>query len=90
MDNVQVSNADLEKLSDKDKSELQQFFQNESTKARVANTVHSLTNMCFRKCVTGIKSGKLEKNEESCMTNCAERFFDVTELTVQHLGERRS
>ncbi|KAI1167423.1 Tim10/DDP family zinc finger protein [Nemania serpens] len=91
MDNLSVNTADLEKLSEKDKSELQQFLQNESTKARLASSVHTLTNVCFRKCVTGaIRSGRLEKTEESCLTNCTERFFDLSELTVQHLNARRN
>ncbi|KAI1202494.1 Tim10/DDP family zinc finger protein [Nemania serpens] len=91
MDNLSVSTSDLEKLSEKDKSELQQFLQNESAKARIASSVHTLTNVCFRKCITGaIKNGNLEKSEESCMTNCTQRFFDLSELTMQHLNARRT
>ncbi|KAI1124787.1 Tim10/DDP family zinc finger protein [Nemania abortiva] len=80
----------VEKLSDHDKAELQQFLQNESQKAKVQASVHTLTEVCFRKCVTStIKNGKLDKNEEGCLTNCTERFFDLNNLIVQHLRDMR-
>lgn len=47
---------------------------------------HALTETCWKKCVTGaVKSSKLEKAEEGCMTNCVQRFLDVNFLTVKHL-----
>ncbi|KAI0166291.1 Tim10/DDP family zinc finger protein [Xylariaceae sp. FL1272] len=86
----QIENADLERLNDKDKTELRQFLNNENQKARVQANVHSLTDMCFKKCVTGtIKDGKLNSSEEGCMANCAERFFDVSSLTMKHLQNMR-
>ncbi|KAI0527932.1 Tim10/DDP family zinc finger protein [Xylaria bambusicola] len=90
MDNLSLETADLDKLNDQDKTELRQFLQNENQKARVQATVHSLTDVCFRKCITGsIRNGKLDKTEESCMANCAERFFDVSTLTMKHLQNIR-
>lgn len=47
MDNLSVNTADLEKLSEKDKSELQQFLQNESTKARLASCAFSVPSLPF-------------------------------------------
>ncbi|KAI0914315.1 Tim10/DDP family zinc finger protein [Ustulina deusta] len=88
MDNI--DSADLEKLNDRDKTELRQFLQNENQKARLQATVHSLTDVCFKKCITGsIKNSKLERSEESCMANCADRFFDISTLTMKHLQNIR-
>lgn len=88
MDNL--SDFDLEKLNEKDKTELRQFLANETQKARVQSNVHSLTDMCWKKCITGnIKQGKLDKTEEGCMANCAERFLDVSGLTMKHLQNLR-
>ncbi|KAK7908270.1 Zn-finger protein [Apiospora marii] len=85
-----LNDHDLEKLNDKDKAELRSFLNNESQKARVQSTVHSLTDMCFTKCITGnIKQGKLDKTEEGCMANCAERFLDISGLTMKHLQNLR-
>ncbi|KAH8683034.1 Tim10/DDP family zinc finger protein, partial [Tricladium varicosporioides] len=81
---------DLSKLSDKDKQELQQFIVNESQKARIQQSVHSLTDICWRKCVTGtIRSGKLEKNEETCAQNCVDRFLDANFTVIKHLDRMR-
>ncbi|KAI5928657.1 Tim10/DDP family zinc finger protein [Camillea tinctor] len=86
-----LNDHDLEKLNEKDKVELRQFLANESQKARVQATVHSLTDTCFKKCVTGtIRNGKLDKTEESCMANCTERFFDISSLTMKHLQNLRN
>ncbi|KAI2642617.1 Tim10/DDP family zinc finger protein [Xylaria nigripes] len=90
MDNTTVELADIEKLKDKDKAEIRQFLQNENQKTRLQATIHSLTNVCFKKCITGtIKSGSLDRSEESCVANCTERFFDASALTMKHLGDLR-
>jgi Tim10/DDP family zinc finger len=53
--------------------------------------VHSLTNVCWKKCMTGtIRSGKLDKAEESCAQNCVERFLDGDLAVIKHLEAMRS
>ncbi|KAI0105475.1 Tim10/DDP family zinc finger protein [Nemania sp. FL0031] len=90
MDKLDSASLDIEKLNETDKAQLRQFLQNENQKARIYSSVHSLTDMCFRKCITGtIKNDKLDKNEEGCLANCAERFFDLRALTVKHLQDMR-
>lgn len=84
-------NLDLSKLTPKDKAELQQFILNESQKARIQQSVHTLTDTCWKKCVTGtIRSGKLDKNEETCTANCVERFFDANLTIIKHLENMRN
>ncbi|CCT69385.1 hypothetical protein LB506_007277 [Fusarium annulatum] len=52
---------------------------------------HSLTQMCWTKCVPGnIKNPKLDKSEETCLANCVERFLDVNYLTMKHLNGMRN
>lgn len=83
-------NIDLSKLSDKDKQELQQFIVNETQKARIQQSVHSLTDVCWKKCVTGtIRSGKLDKGEETCAQNCVNRFLDANMTVIKHLDTMR-
>lgn len=51
---------------------------------------HDLTEMCFKKCVTStIKNNKLDGSEESCLSNCVDRFMDVSMLSVKHLQSMR-
>jgi hypothetical protein len=53
--------------------------------------VHNLTDICWKKCVTGsIRSGKLEKGEESCTQNCVERFLDANFTVIKHLDAMRN
>lgn len=51
---------------------------------------HALTDMCWKKCVTGsIKNTKLDRAEEGCLTNCVDRFLDLSNLTVKHIQSMR-
>ncbi|KAF7845894.1 hypothetical protein BT93_L0148 [Corymbia citriodora subsp. variegata] len=48
--------------------------------------IHSLTDMCFRKCITSkISAGSLDRYEEPCMRNCVDRFMDSQMLVVRNL-----
>ena len=52
--------------------------------------VHSLTDMCFRKCVTSkISAGKLDRSEEPCMMNCVDRYMDANMTVIKHLEQMR-
>jgi len=94
MDNLNVSSEtiqSLNSLSAKDKQELNQFVVNEQQKAQIQGTVHSLTDTCFRKCITSkISSGKLDRYEEPCMQNCVDRFMDANMTVIRHLEEMRT
>ena len=53
--------------------------------------VHNLTDICWKKCVTGsIRSGKLERGEESCTQSCVDRFLDSNFLVIKHLESMRT
>ncbi|KAF2474397.1 uncharacterized protein BDR25DRAFT_256259 [Lindgomyces ingoldianus] len=85
------ANLDVTKLSDRDKQELQQFVVNESQKARIQASIHSLTDTCFRKCIpTGtVKKGSLDKYEEPCIKNCVDRFLDANLVVLRELERMR-
>ncbi|KAF2253646.1 hypothetical protein BU26DRAFT_601724 [Trematosphaeria pertusa] len=86
-----LSGLDLSKLSDRDKQELQQFVVNESQKARIQASIHSLTDTCFRKCIPSgtVKNGKLDKYEEPCMRQCVDRFLDANMVVLRELERLR-
>lgn len=57
----------------------------------VSIAIHSLTDMCFRKCITSkISSPKLDKYEEPCMQNCVDRFMDANNLILKQLEAMRT
>ena len=49
--------------------------------------VHSITDVCWKKCITGkISGGSLDRNEQSCTQNCVDRFMDGNLLILKRLG----
>lgn len=49
--------------------------------------VHSLTAMCWTKCLAQNKiSGPgLDKNESSCLNNCVNRYIDAQKTVISQL-----
>ncbi|ETI23560.1 hypothetical protein A1O7_03032 [Cladophialophora yegresii CBS 114405] len=87
---ININPEDINRLSDREKRELQIFLQGETQKAQVQKQIHELTEMCFKKCITGsISSGKLAGKEEGCMTNCVNRLFDSNLVILKHLEALR-
>ncbi|KAL1582796.1 hypothetical protein WHR41_08325 [Cladosporium halotolerans] len=93
MDQLQISaetQQGLQNLSAKDKQELNQFVVGETQKAQIQSTIHELNSVCFKKCITGrMSSGSLERNEDSCMKNCVDRYMDASMLVVKNLEKMR-
>ncbi|KAI8347334.1 Tim10/DDP family zinc finger-domain-containing protein [Blakeslea trispora] len=77
------------KLSEVDQRELGQFLQAEQAKARVQQTVHSMTDDCWDKCISKINN-KLDRTEEACLSNCVERFLDTSMFIVKRLEQLRN
>ncbi|KAL8710539.1 MAG: hypothetical protein Q9220_004972 [cf. Caloplaca sp. 1 TL-2023] len=78
------SNLDISKLSDYDKRDLQQQIGNEMQKAKIQEYI------CWTKCITGgISGGKLSSKEETCATNCVERFLEANTAVLKHLEMMR-
>ncbi|KAK6506979.1 Mitochondrial import inner membrane translocase subunit tim8 [Arthrobotrys musiformis] len=80
----------LTDLSQNDKRELQQFVSNEAQKAKIQSTVHYLTDMCWKRCITSkISSGQMDSYERPCMENCVERYIDSQMTVLKHLEQMR-
>ncbi|PYI10089.1 hypothetical protein BO78DRAFT_394613 [Aspergillus sclerotiicarbonarius CBS 121057] len=82
--------VDVSKLNEADKKELSQILANETQKATIQQTVHSLSDVCWKKCITGkITSGRLDQAEETCAQNCVERWMDANLAVLKHLESLR-
>ncbi|PKY05361.1 hypothetical protein P168DRAFT_249885 [Aspergillus campestris IBT 28561] len=82
--------VDISKLSDADKKELNQFLTSAAQKSQIQQTVHHLSDVCWKKCVSGkISSGRLDSSEETCATNCVERWMDTNLSVLKHLEQLR-
>ncbi|EDO65121.1 hypothetical protein GE21DRAFT_4208 [Neurospora crassa] len=83
---MDIPQADLDLLNEKDKNELRGFISNETQRQRVQGQTHALTDSCWKKCVTSpIKTNQLDKTEAVCMADCVERFLDVNLTIMAHV-----
>ncbi|ODV83870.1 hypothetical protein CANARDRAFT_202052 [[Candida] arabinofermentans NRRL YB-2248] len=76
-----------EKHDDASKQEVVTFINQETSKAKVQNSVTQFTDMCFKKCITNIDGNQLSNNEATCATDCLNRFLDTNIKIVQINGE---
>jgi len=52
--------------------------------------IHELNSVCFKKCITGrMAAGTLERNEDTCMKNCVDRYMDANMTVIRHLEKMR-
>lgn len=45
--------------------------------------VAKLTNVCWDKCVTGTPGSKFSSGESSCLSNCGQRYMDMSILIMK-------
>ncbi|OWR42019.1 translocase of inner mitochondrial membrane 8 protein b [Danaus plexippus plexippus] len=67
-------------------SELQDFLIAEKQKAQFNAQIHEFNDFCWDKCVD--KPGaKLDSRTETCISNCVERFIDVSLLITNRFAQ---
>ncbi|XP_060831747.1 mitochondrial import inner membrane translocase subunit Tim8 [Bombus pascuorum] len=67
-------------------SELQEFFMAEKQKAQIQAQIHEFNDICWEKCVD--KPGvKLDSRTEQCLSNCVDRFIDVSLLVTNRFAQ---
>ncbi|KAF8473814.1 Tim10/DDP family zinc finger-domain-containing protein [Kalaharituber pfeilii] len=80
--------SSLSTLDTQSRAELERFLKQEEEKAKLRSAVHTLTDKCFKQCVTGkISRGEVEKAEEGCLQNCVERWIDAQGVVLKNLGK---
>ena len=67
--------------------ELQKFLMVERQKAQIQEQIHNLTDVCWEKCIDKV-GAKLESKQQSCITNCVERFFDTSNFIVNRISTK--
>jgi len=83
-----ASNIGLADFSEKDKKDMQQFLENERQKATFQENVHSLTAMCWNKCIAGKISGpQIDRSEGFCLDNCVNRYIDAQKTVIAQLEQ---
>ncbi|KAF8378046.1 hypothetical protein HHK36_029380 [Tetracentron sinense] len=64
-------------------AELQHFLDQEKKKAMLNEMVAKLTNVCWDKCITGTPGSKFSSGESSCLSNCAQRYMDMSLIIMK-------
>ncbi|KAI0984442.1 hypothetical protein GJ496_008578 [Pomphorhynchus laevis] len=74
-------------MTDAKDPELMSFIEQESQKQRVQAIIYSMTDECWQMCIDSTGS-KLSSKQESCLTNCVERFIDTSDHVIRKLAEK--
>ncbi|KAK7064451.1 zf-Tim10-DDP domain-containing protein [Favolaschia claudopus] len=78
------------KFDDATQKELASFLEKQQAEARLHSTIHNFTGICWDKCVTGTPSTRFSRSEESCLSNCVDRFLDTSLFMVKRIEEQRA
>ncbi|KAJ7169610.1 Tim10/DDP family zinc finger-domain-containing protein [Mycena filopes] len=79
-----------DKFDEATQKELATFLEKQQAEARLHQSIHNFTGICWKKCVTGTPSTKFSRSEESCLSNCVERFLDTSLFMVRKIEEQRA
>ncbi|KAJ1963487.1 Mitochondrial import inner membrane translocase subunit tim8 [Dimargaris xerosporica] len=71
-------------LDEESQKEMAKFIEMEQGRARLQQAVHRYTDLCWDKCISH-PSSKLNRTDETCLSNCVERFLDTSIYVVTHL-----
>ncbi|KAK5644093.1 hypothetical protein RI129_007938 [Pyrocoelia pectoralis] len=79
-------NFSLPSSEGKEDKELQEFLFVEKQKAQFNAQIHEFNDFCWDKCVEKPGS-KLDSKTETCLTNCVDRFIDVSLLITNRFAQ---
>ena len=69
-------------------AEMQQFVQQQQQNAALKQVINKLTDKCWDMCVGKIGSS-LSSREASCLSQCSQRFADVSEFMVKRAIQKQ-
>lgn len=75
----------LQHLDDAGRAEVSSFVQQETSRAKIQQSVTEFTNICFKKCVNSVNGPNLDQTEALCLHSCVNRFLDTNIQVVQRL-----
>ncbi|CAD6245852.1 unnamed protein product [Miscanthus lutarioriparius] len=65
-------------------------YKQEQQKAMMNEMVGKLTSVCWDKCITSAPGSKFSSGESTCLTNCAQRFLDMSMLIAKRFEMQRT
>ncbi|XP_012268217.1 mitochondrial import inner membrane translocase subunit Tim8-like [Athalia rosae] len=67
-------------------AELEEFVMVEKQKAQFNAQIHEFNELCWEKCMDKPGS-KIDSRTEACLTNCVDRFIDVSLLISNRFAQ---
>jgi len=67
-------------------ADLQQFVQQQELQAKLQEGIFKMNDTCWEKCMGSVDS-KLSGKQETCITNCVERFIDASQFIMQRYAQ---
>ncbi|KAG0501056.1 hypothetical protein HPP92_001128 [Vanilla planifolia] len=69
--------------------ELQRFLEQEKQKALISEMVGKLDNICWDNASLETLAAKFSSTETTCLTNCAQRYMDMSIIIMKHFRRCR-
>ncbi|XP_074278435.1 mitochondrial import inner membrane translocase subunit TIM8 [Silene latifolia] len=66
----------------------QAFLQQEQQKAVIQELISKMTSQCWDKCITSTPGSKFSSSEATCLSNCAQRYMDMTLMIIKKFQSR--
>ncbi|KAL5724433.1 hypothetical protein ACHQM5_007699 [Ranunculus cassubicifolius] len=63
------------------------LYHQEQKKAMLQEMVGKLTDVCWDKCITGTPGNKFSGSEANCLSQCAQRYMDVTVMVFKRFQQ---
>lgn len=70
--------------------QLQEFIAKSTEMMKLQQTVAVITETCFDTCVPGAPGRNLSGREQACLSNCARRYLETTQMLMQYLESKAS
>ena len=70
--------------------QLREFIERSTEMMKLQQSVSVITETCFDTCVPGVPGRNLSSREQACLSNCARRYLETTQMLVQYLESKAS
>eukprot|EP01023_Acetabularia_acetabulum_P049337 TRINITY_DN5263_c0_g1_i10.p7 TRINITY_DN5263_c0_g1~~TRINITY_DN5263_c0_g1_i10.p7 ORF type:complete len:109 (-),score=11.63 TRINITY_DN5263_c0_g1_i10:1670-1996(-) len=74
---MSITTESMEKLPEDQKEQIMRFIEKSQLKDSL-RMYNNVVELCYKDCVNSFKQSKLERKEERCIENCAEKYMKAS------------
>ena len=79
----------INNLSPEQRNAVKMNMANQVNQQVTKDLMERMTKVCFEKCA-GSSGDKLDRREQTCLSNCQDRYLDSMEQVTQALSKRQN